>query len=913
VALVLKDGDQECLVYVMQTSSATQFKNLVDCWVKVQGINASRIENGRLEAAVLMSPGMDQVTVISPSQQDRWHLPVTAIDTLLAQTPGDWTNQPVHISGLASAYKPGSSVTITDPTGVLKAEIIQVNSALPYQRIDAWGFLTTRTNQTVLADAYFEANTESRKKDFAMEETKRAPGHAPVLTNIAQIRSLSKEKADENLRARIVGVLTCVDPAWRVVFLQNGHDAIFVDTAQGDLQAGQWVEVTGQTDGTGFAPQLVNCSTRILGTTNVPAAPKVDLQDVASGQLDSQWVEIEGVVRRVSKEDGRISLVLAGPNGKFTAIVQDFNARPAPNELIDSFVSLRGACGSTVNSRGQISGITLHVPSRKEITIIDPSPADPFSIAPTPIANVATFNSERLPGRRIKVIGVATLVAPDRTLFLQDSSGGMRLRGAQIGEVHSGDVIEAIGFPAFSEFSPRLDEAVIRHTGVGGLPITKKTTAAQILESGKFDGSIVELQGKLIQSVSASQPKLVLQDGPVLFTAHLVEPGFHQSMPSLSAGSQVGVTGVCAIQGGENNEPVTFHVLLASPASVVLIKAAPWWTLRHTIMLAGGLILGVVLTSLWFRSLRRQVHLQTEIIRLNHQKLVETSRKAGMAEVATSVLHNVGNVLNSINVSASMVDERVRKSRIADVRRLAKLFEEHADDRVAFLTTDPKGRTVPDYICLLARKLEDEQAAMLEETLSLRKNVEHVKEIIAMQQSYARVSDLFETVEVGDLLEDALRLNADSLAHHNIEVIRDFNVLPPIRTNKHKVLQVLINLVRNAKYACDDSGKPDKQVTLRATNSEGGVKISIIDNGVGIPPENLSRIFNHGFTTRKDGHGFGLHSGALAAKELGGSLTASSAGWGLGAVFTLELPCRPPAGDRTEIAGEQAQDSGVAA
>jgi signal transduction histidine kinase len=907
VALILRNGAYKCLVYVMQTSGAEQFKNLADCWVKIQGINASRIENDRLNEAILFAPGMNQVKIITPSQSDRWQLPVTAIDTLLAQPPGDWTNQPIHVNGLASAYEPGSKIKITDPTGVLKAEVIQMNPVPPFQRIDAWGFLAIKTNQIVLSDAYFEIDSGSHARDASVAGTKRDARTEAVLTNIAQIRSLSKDRANENLPARIHGVLTCVDLDWRVVFLQDGHDAIFLDTGQGDLRGGQWVEVTGQTDGRGFAPQLINCSTRILGITNRPAVSKVDLQDVASGQLDSQWVEIEGVVRHVNKENGRIALTLAGPNGKFTAIVQDFNPRQAPSELIDSYISLRGACGSTVNSRGQISGITLHVPSREDVTIIDPSPSDPFAIAPTPIANVATFNTQRSAGRRIKVIGVVTLTAPGRTLFLQDASGGIRIVGAQVGQVRVGDRVEAVGFAAFSDFSPSLDDAILRRTETASLPAAKKAAAAQILQNGKFDGSLVEVQATLLEDFSAAQPKLVLQDGSILFTAEIALHGFHGAMPNLRAGSEVSVRGVCVIQGGEYNEPASFHVLLADTGGIVLIKGAPWWTPRHTMMLVGGTLLGVLLASFWVRSLRRQVLLQTEIIREEHQKLIQTSRQAGMAEVATNVLHNVGNVLNSINVSATMVDAQIKKSHVADVRRLAELLQEHSTDRVAFLTSDPKGQKVPDFIGRLAKELDSEQAAMLKEISSLRRNLEHVKVIVAMQQGYARVTGVFEKIKVIDLLEDTLLMDASWFARHDVEVVREYGVLPSISTDKHKVLQILINLVRNARHACDESGRSDKKVILRATRDDGRVKITVIDNGVGIPPENVTRIFNHGFTTRKDGHGFGLHSGALAAKELGGSLTAWSEGQGLGAAFTLELPVQHPAGNDTKIARHQSQ------
>jgi len=147
------------------------------------------------------------------------------------------------------------------------------------------------------------------------------------------------------------------------------------------------------------------------------------------------------------------------------------------------------------------------------------------------------------------------------------------------------------------------------------------------------------------------------------------------------------------------------------------------------------------------------------------------------------------------------------------------------------------------------------------------------------------------TVSIPDLLEEALRINADAFARHDVTTIRDYQARPVIATDKHKVLQILINLLRNAELACVDFGRTEKQITVRTTSDDRSVKIAIIDNGVGIPAENLARIFSHGFTTRQTGHGFALHSGALAAKELGGALTVQSEGPGHGATFTLELPC----------------------
>jgi signal transduction histidine kinase/ligand-binding sensor domain-containing protein len=273
-----------------------------------------------------------------------------------------------------------------------------------------------------------------------------------------------------------------------------------------------------------------------------------------------------------------------------------------------------------------------------------------------------------------------------------------------------------------------------------------------------------------------------------------------------------------------------------------------------------------------------------------HRQLLDISRQAGMAEVATGVLHNVGNVLNSINVSATIVSEAISHSESAHLPKICALLRRNESGLGEFFTVDPKGRQLLGFLETLTEHFAVEQATVIKEVDSLRKNVNHVKEIVAMQQSYARISGVAETIPITELVEDALRMNVGALARHDVTLVRDFQATPTITIEKHKVLQVLVNLIGNAKYACNAVGRPDKLLTVRITSDECCVRIAVIDNGVGIPPENLNRIFNHGFTTRKDGHGFGLHSGALAARELGGSLVVQSDGPGCGAVFTLELP-----------------------
>jgi PAS domain S-box-containing protein len=273
-----------------------------------------------------------------------------------------------------------------------------------------------------------------------------------------------------------------------------------------------------------------------------------------------------------------------------------------------------------------------------------------------------------------------------------------------------------------------------------------------------------------------------------------------------------------------------------------------------------------------------------------HKQLMVASRQAGMAEVATNVLHNVGNVLNSVNVSASMVSERIKRSRCAGLGKVAALFRDHAADLAAFVN-GTQGKHLPAYLTELAGDLTAERDAAIAELTALRSNVEHIKEIVAMQQGYARLGGITEAVDVRVLVDDSLRMNEGAFSRHGVTIVRDFEDVPPVRVDKHKVLQILVNVIRNAKYACAEAkGGGERRVTVRVRPAGGAVMISVIDTGVGIPQENLDRIFSYGFTTRAEGHGFGLHSSALAARELGGALRAESAGPGMGATFTLTLP-----------------------
>jgi signal transduction histidine kinase len=273
------------------------------------------------------------------------------------------------------------------------------------------------------------------------------------------------------------------------------------------------------------------------------------------------------------------------------------------------------------------------------------------------------------------------------------------------------------------------------------------------------------------------------------------------------------------------------------------------------------------------------------------QELITVSRMAGMAEIATGVLHNVGNVLNSLNTSVAVVGDRLRASKLPSLSKGVELMQSHPDGPAEFLASD-RGKVLPAFLAKVSSQLAADHASTLDELQSITRNVDHIKAIVATQQTYTRVGALLESTDIATLLDDALKMSEASCVRHAIELVRDYQPIAPLVTDRHKVLQIVINLISNARHAVKAADGPDRRIRVELRDAADGDAIEIVieDNGVGIASENLAKVFQHGFTTRADGHGFGLHASANAAAELGGRVTGTSDGPGRGARFTVHLP-----------------------
>ena len=270
--------------------------------------------------------------------------------------------------------------------------------------------------------------------------------------------------------------------------------------------------------------------------------------------------------------------------------------------------------------------------------------------------------------------------------------------------------------------------------------------------------------------------------------------------------------------------------------------------------------------------------------------LTDTAHRAGMAEIATGILHNVGNILNSVKVSSQLLKEKIKSSKVNNLQKVLSLMEEHSDNIGEFITTDEKGKILPGYLIKVGTTLREEQDNSLKELSILHKGINHIEEIIAVQQSYAGVSGLVEKVVISDMMDDVLKMHAEMFRKYKIKITKNYSKTKPILIEKGKLIHVFVNLLKNAKESLEMKDEKSRIITITILKEKEHQIIEITDNGIGITEKNLEKIFSYGFSTKKEGKGFGLQTSALAMMEIKGKLSAESDGEGKGAKFIINLP-----------------------
>jgi signal transduction histidine kinase len=916
--MVLRPG--LTLELIVMEGDSPEARELAGAMVEACGVLTVRYDSaGKMIGGRLYASNPAAVRRLKP-------LPVVTLAELITPAASPPPDEPVQVRATVLNHNLGEFLMLRDASGTLRLPFKDLNYFDSGRLVQVFCWPLQRKPDLVLTNVAVKPwIADSQMAESAVEILTPAAANTnlPGLTQIAQVRRLSPQDASRGYPVHLTAVMTYSDLTRYMHFLQDDSAGIYMDLSKVEpkpqLFSGCKVELQGFSAPGDYAPIVIAQQIRTMGKAPLPPPQSVSFQKMMTGSYDSQWVQLKGVVRNQWWSTNLTTLGLYTGDGVVKILVPEQQNAPPPRNYIDAAVELSGVCTTQFDERRRLQGVEVQVPDWSQVRVTEATVEDPFTLPVKPIAGLLQFAPGSGDLHRTRVMGVVLLKLRDGTFYLQDASGGIQIQPQSQVPVRVGSAADVVGFPVLVDRQPVLQNALFKPVP-STTPLDPADLKPESLLEENLQGTLVRFDGQVLGHFSrASEELLTVQLGSSIIEVRLEKGQSEDQLADIRPGSTVRLTGVWLASADENGASQQITLLLRSASDVRVLATPSWWTPHHTTRVLSGLVALLVLGLGWLRALQRQVkqrtlelnheiehHKRTEAqleaeiaerlameaeVEKTHQDLLAASREAGMAEVATSVLHNVGNVLNSVNVSAHVLDEKIKASKTSSLAKAAGLLREHALDLPEFLTLDPKGRQLPQFLTQLSDHLSAEQKHLLKEVDLLGKNLDHIKQIIATQQHYARVMGVTESLHPAELVEDALRINEESLSRRGIQICRQYAApLPKLTVDKHKALQVLINLIRNAGSACEESSQAEKRMTLHLANGDGRLKISVSDNGIGIAPENLTRIFNHGFTTRRDGHGFGLHSGALAAKEMGGTLHAHSTGPGQGATFTLELP-----------------------
>jgi signal transduction histidine kinase len=486
------------------------------------------------------------------------------------------------------------------------------------------------------------------------------------LRSAASVRQLTVEQAQQQLPVRLRGVITFFDGGLYSRFLQDETAGIYLFDSLGalELSPGQVVEIEGRTSSGEYAPIVVPQRARVLGTADLPAPKRVSFEQLASGKEDSQFVEIVGIVRSAQIDElSRYHLLeIATGGGRLLVFARQLPVQRG-EDIVDATVRVRGVCSTQFNHQRQLFAIRLMVPRSEDLLIEIPAPKDPFATATRPIGSLLQFTPQETYGHRIKVAGTVIYHDPGKVVFLQQGDQGIQVQSRDGLELQLGDRIEALGFTGQGEYTPVLQDAVLRRIDRGSMPEPVVLTPDEALK-GTYDCRLVTVSATLLdRALHGQEPYLILEENNFIFHAYLRPAENQEYLERLENGSRIAVTGVCLIEpgewmAGESWRAKAFRVRLRSAADIVVLRAPPWWTLRKVLWIAG--IFGFVALAAfsWVVVLRRQVvertrQLETQIQerqRAERQQLVEQER----SRVAQDLHDELGAMLTEVGMLGAL-------------------------------------------------------------------------------------------------------------------------------------------------------------------------------------------------------------------------------------------------------------------
>ena len=444
----------------------------------------------------------------------------------------------------------------------------------------------------------------------------RATWAVGPLTTIAEVRKLSAAEAEQQLPVKLRGTVTFFDEALFSRFIQDDTAGIYLLELTNDMPvvaSGQIVEVEGVTGPGEFAPVVQPTSIKVVGEGRLPAPRVATLDELVSGQNDSQFVEFTGLVRsvRFEKDTEYHLLDFAKGGERFSLYTKQISAAQAQN-LVEATVTVRGVCATMFNHQRQLFGIRLLSPNT-EVVIEKPAPANPFAQTEQPLNSLLQFAPEGRFEGRVKVAGTVSYSEPGRAIFIQNEKTGLYCQTPQRDTFQPGDRVQIVGFPAKGEYTPILEDALVHKSGAGTAPTAAETDVNEIL-TGIHDCRLVEIPARVVGTVQRGVNRfLLLQSGGFTFQAYLPAKINEAELSAIQEGSEVKATGICMIergnqwQAGDQWRAASFHLLLRSPQDIVLVQAPAQLAAGDNTGLLVGMAAIAVGLLLWVVLLRRQL------------------------------------------------------------------------------------------------------------------------------------------------------------------------------------------------------------------------------------------------------------------------------------------------------------------